>query len=233
MSAVIKGDIPSGKYDRLRTEGGSTTILERREQEANIFTLDLRSILEDYEGSRESARQQAERSSRFLRENLDPLSRAAVDLAPSTETPHDSESNTANPKTMSELTRDELDAKLERTEARVEAAIARLESQFGELRGEIGEIKGEMRAEARHNSRLHQITWAVISIFAVLAIGGAGFVFEGMNARTDRIERQVDALPTELRGIADSITSAITATQSGQPPVIVIERPAEPGAADE
>lgn len=52
-----------------------------------------------------------------------------------------------------------------------------------------------------------------------------------LDARMDGIDRKLDALPAELRGIADSITSAITATGSTQqPPVIVIERPAAPAA---
>lgn len=231
MSAILKGEIPTGEYDDARPRIGpeeSTTVFGGRTAESIDFG--SWASPEDY---LEIEQQVAEMATRKLLEGVTGMSSPALDLASSPESPHDSEREPDDKKAMTDLSREELDAKLDRTESRVDAAIARLEAQFGGLRGEIGELKGEMRAEARHNSRLHQITWAVMSIFAVLAIGGAGFVVDAMNTRMDRIETQVDALPAELRGIADSITSAITATQSGQPPVIVIERPTEPPPPEE
>lgn len=145
-----------------------------------------------------------------------PLGRLVSDKDPS----HDS--------SMSNLTRDELDAKLDRTESRVDAALARLEAQFAEFRGEF-------RAETRSNSRMQHLILAVIALLAVAVTASMGLLLETatssetrLNARMDRIEGQVEALPAELRGIADSITSAITATQSGQPQTIILQWPSEP-----
>lgn len=161
-------------------------------------------------------------------------------LAPNPQPPHDSDDAATDDKAMTDLTREELDAKLDRTESRVDAAIARLETQFGELKSDV-----------RYTYRMQQWTMGLVSL--VVAMGVGGFVLmaslitsvedraadrmdrvEGrLEASQQRLEEQMNALPGELRGIADSITSAITAIQSGQPPVIVIERPAGPEATDQ
>lgn len=231
MPATLEGEISTRNYaftpPRRGHEERSATF---RSKAAEIVNLGLRPGLEVSEKifrqAEEIARLSTETLLRGMPEGASVESGPSLDLASTPESSHDSISPPTDGETMADITREELDAKLDRTESRVDAAVARLETQFSEFRGEF-------RAEARHNSRMHQFTLAAISIFAVLMIGGAGFVVDALNTRMDRIEGQIDSLPAELRGIADSITSAITATQSGQPPVIVIERPAGPEATDQ
>lgn len=101
----------------------------------------------------------------------------------------------------------------------------------------IARLEGDVAGGKRVELALLGFGGLMLAIFAIVV---TVLVFqvqetrESLSARMDRLEAgqlrledQMRALPGELRGIAESITSAITATQSGQPPVIVIERPAE------
>ena len=60
----------------------------------------------------------------------------------------------------------------------------------------------------------------VVAVLAAIMIGAFGYTY----SRIDRLEDKIDALPGELRGIADSLTGAITATR--QQPVIILQQPA-------
>lgn len=136
-------------------------------------------------------------------------------LAPSTEPPHDSSMN-------------------EHTDQPVQ--------RVSQLADNVSELAQSVRQQGEHIAALQGTIkgagWGLGLFVALLAafLGYMGLqlgeVRDEMrstaaraDARMDRLEDKVDALPAELRGIADSITSAITATQSGQPPVIIIERP--------
>lgn len=103
-----------------------------------------------------------------------------------------------------------------------------MNQRVSQLANSVSELRGTIKGAA----------WG-IGLFAALLAAFLGYMglqlgmvtdevratAARLDARMDRIEDKIDALPAELRGIADSITGAISATKDGQPPVIILERP--------
>ena len=80
---------------------------------------------------------------------------------------------------MNDITRPELDAKLELIEARMDARIARIESSVEGFKDEAGKLRTELS---------HAKYWAIGTAIAVLAIF-AGFLQWGLQAQRDENAR--------------------------------------------
>lgn len=120
---------------------------------------------------------------------------------------------------MSDVTRDELDAKLGRTEARVEASLSRID-------GDLREMRAEMREGFRGVRHTQTISAGFIAILVAIGLAGTGYVL----SRIDGLDRRMDALPSqisaELRDITSTLSEAITAAGNRQPVIIQVPQQA-------
>lgn len=111
-----------------------------------------------------------------------------------------------------------------------------MNERIDQLSHSVSELRGTVRAAAWGISLGALILTAFLGYMGLQLAQVSDEVRSSaarLDARMDRLDQKLDALPGELRGIADSITSAITATQSGEPRTIIIERPSPPGEPEQ
>lgn len=139
-------------------------------------------------------------------------------------------------------TRDEIDAKLERTEARVEASFARVENAANRVHDShqsiserLDTIERSIEKQERSNEKQENRTRWIIGIILAAGIGFGGIVANDFSGRFGQINDRLDRMPSEMRGIADSITGAVTAARAIEDrpqfnvvlPEAIIEAPSE------
>jgi hypothetical protein len=141
-----------------------------------------------------------------------------------------SQSPKADNETMSTPTREELDAKFERTEARVDARLAEFQRTTSEA---LGEIKGELKAIHADLGNLKSLKWqiwtsmaaAVALVFGIVTYGASTFesgrntavVVHDAQQKIDETAAAMKKQQEETQKLLQEAIKAITQAQSAKP----------------